>query len=73
LAETLVAELINFRPKISASGHASFGAASDWREGSHDDLLLATSMAIWFAERGEGPGLDPTFDYQAAFAAIGLA
>lgn len=70
LAETLVAELINFRPKISASGHASFGAATDWREGSHDDLLLATSMAIWFAERPKPPGLDPSFDYASAFAGV---
>jgi len=51
LAETLVAEVVNFRPKISSAGHASFGAATDWRENAHDDLLLATSLAIWFAER----------------------
>jgi len=51
LAETLVAEVVNFRPKISAAGHDSYGAASDWRENAHDDLLLATSMAVWFAER----------------------
>lgn len=51
LAETLVAEVINFRPTISAAGHDSYGAASDWRQGNHDDLLLATSLAVWFAER----------------------
>jgi len=72
LAETLVAEVVNFRPTISAAGHDSYGAASDWRQNSHDDLLLATSMAIWLAEHGRGPGLDPTFDYHAAFAAAGL-
>ena len=59
LAETLIAEVVNFRPKISAAGHDSYGAGSDWREGSHDDLLLATSMAIWYAERNGNTEVRP--------------
>lgn len=47
-SQTLVQELLNFRAKIGASGHESFGAP-DWREGSHDDLVLALSLALWYA------------------------
>lgn len=53
-AATLTAELANFRCKISASGRDTYGAgaAPDWREGAHDDLVLAVSLACWYAERG---------------------
>ena len=51
LAPTLVAELANFRASISlTTGHDSYGAAADWREGHHDDLVLATAMACWYGE-----------------------
>jgi hypothetical protein len=33
--------------KISVSGNESFEA---WRESVHDDLVLATAMAVWQAE-----------------------
>src|SRR5215211_2561431 len=47
LAELLREELLNFRIKISiASGHDSY---EHWREGDHDDLVLATAMAVWSA------------------------
>ena len=40
-------ELLNFRRKISLkSGHDSF---EHWREGLHDDLVLAAAMAVWSA------------------------
>ena len=45
-ADTLVRELLAFRAKISDSGHDSYSA---WRERDHDDLVLACSMAVWFA------------------------
>jgi hypothetical protein len=53
-AEVLTKELSNFRCKISASGHDSYaaGAAPDWRDGSHDDLVLGVALAAWWAERG---------------------
>jgi hypothetical protein len=48
-ADTLIAELQNFKANISAAGHDSYGAGSDWRVGSNDDLVLAAAMAIWCA------------------------
>lgn len=47
-ADTLTKELLNFEVRISAQGHASFGC---WRENSHDDLVLACSLALWYALR----------------------
>jgi hypothetical protein len=45
LAETLKKELLNFKVKIDpATAHDSY---SHWREGDHDDLVLATAMACW--------------------------
>jgi phage FluMu gp28-like protein len=50
-AETLKAELLNFRVKINiATGHDSYEA---WREGDHDDLVLAAAMATWKAQKPE--------------------
>jgi len=46
-AATLVTELTNFRYTLSAAGHDSYGA---WREGTHDDLVLAVALAVWFCE-----------------------
>ena len=49
LAETLKKELLNFKVKINiAAGHDSYEA---WREGDHDDLVLAVAMACWCGER----------------------
>jgi hypothetical protein len=48
-ASTLTAELQNFRAKISDSGHDSYGAGSDWREGNNDDLVLSLAMSLWGA------------------------
>ena len=45
---TLVEELLNFQVKISDVGHDSYGV---WREGVHDDLVLAVAMACWVAEK----------------------
>lgn len=50
-AATLMSELQNFKATISASGHDSYGAGSDWRTGNNDDLVLAAAMAIWCANR----------------------
>ena len=47
LAEVLREELLNFRIKINiATGHDSY---ENWREGDHDDLVLAAAMAVWSA------------------------
>jgi hypothetical protein len=49
-AATLTRELLNFKVKVTASAHESYEA---WREGIHDDLVLATALAVW---RGEYDG-----------------
>lgn len=48
-AETLARELRNFRMKISVAANAQYEA---WREGDHDDLVLAASLASWALLRG---------------------
>lgn len=44
----LSAELQNFQVKITDAANDTYGA---WREGSHDDLVLATALALWCAAR----------------------
>jgi hypothetical protein len=53
LAAVLTEELMNFRVSISAAGRERYGAGEDllWREGAHDDLVLALAMALWQAEQ----------------------
>jgi hypothetical protein len=49
LAPVLKRELLSFKVKINiATGHDSYEA---WREGDHDDLVLAVAMACWTGER----------------------
>jgi hypothetical protein len=65
MAEILVSELRNFRAKTNlVTGHESFGAGEEWRERSHDDTVLATSLACWFGET-----VDPVRQ-QAQFEAL---
>jgi hypothetical protein len=48
LAGVLRKELLNFRVKIDPkTAHDSY---SHWREGDHDDLVLATAVACWYRE-----------------------
>jgi hypothetical protein len=47
-ASTLRRELASFTYKLSDLGHDSYGS---WREGSHDDLVLAVALACWRATR----------------------
>jgi len=53
-AATLVRELETFRVKVTEAANETFGA---WREGQHDDLVLAVALAAWMGERclPEGP------------------
>jgi hypothetical protein len=56
LAGVLKEELLNFRVKVNvATAHDSYEA---WREGDHDDLVLATALACWASMR---PGPVMTF------------
>lgn len=58
LARVLTDELANFKVKVSSSGHDSYGAGDDWRDGNHDDLVLSVALACWFAEtRPRGGGV----------------
>lgn len=48
-AKTLTQELLSFRYKITQASNLTYEA---WREGAHDDLVLALSLAVWEAEKG---------------------
>jgi hypothetical protein len=57
-AKTLTDELVNFKVKISLTGHDSYGAGEDWRQGNHDDLVLALALPCWYGEnRLPGPSV----------------
>ncbi len=60
-ADALTRELLNFKVKISLAGRDSYGAGTAtldaWREGEHDDLVLAVAVACWaFIDRPERGG-----------------
>ena len=44
LAETLTRELQDFKVKITDAANDTYGV---WREGAHDDLVLAAALALW--------------------------
>ncbi len=46
--DLLTRELASFRVKMTASRNETFEA---WREREHDDLVLATALACWGAEK----------------------
>ena len=55
LGRTLAEEMRNYRVHVNLkNGRESF---IQWRESVHDDLMLATSLAVWAAKRGEIQGL----------------
>lgn len=58
-ADTLVRELQNFQVKITLAANETFGT---WREGQHDDLVLALALASWWGERNP-PAFDGMFSY----------
>jgi hypothetical protein len=47
-AKTFLQEMLNFRVRVTAAIHETFGA---WRHGEHDDLVLAVALACWQGER----------------------
>jgi hypothetical protein len=47
-AATLTKELLNFHVTINDKAHDSYGA---WREGVHDDLVLAVALAAWHGNK----------------------
>lgn len=58
-ADTLMRELQNFQVKITLAANETFG---NWREGQHDDLVLAVALASWWGERNP-PAFDGMFSY----------
>jgi hypothetical protein len=46
---TLLRELEGYQMRITAAAHILYG---QWREGEHDDLVLALALACWYGERG---------------------
>jgi hypothetical protein len=47
--QTLIDELGAFDYTISSTGHDTYG--NDWRQNAHDDLVLAVSLAVFYAEK----------------------
>jgi hypothetical protein len=47
-ARLLDKELTGMESRVSRSGHLSIGT---WREGEHDDLVMAVALACWWARR----------------------
>jgi hypothetical protein len=59
---TLVNELLAFQMKITTAGNDTYGA---WREGTHDDLVLAVGLAVWWAEHERVTiGVSPLSNYR---------
>ena len=48
LADALLEEFRDFRVRVSAAGHDSYGALG---EDEHDDLIIALCLAVWYGER----------------------
>ena len=51
--DLLLNELSTFSAKITTAPHETYEA---WREGQHDDLVLALALACWSFERAGGAG-----------------
>jgi hypothetical protein len=52
---TLVSELQTFKVKITSAANDVYG---EWREGKHDDLVLAVALACWASTH---PGVNAEF------------
>jgi len=63
-ARTLEQEFLTFQVKITAAAHETFGA---WREGQHDDLVLAVALAAWYGERAPVAGVPSVLSYGVSF------
>ncbi len=56
LSETLTKELLGFKVTFNNRNHDSYGNDSlSWRDAPHDDLVLATALACWQAEKMVNP------------------
>jgi len=57
-AKALVDELLNFKVKITVNANDTYGS---WREGVHDDLVLAVALACWYGELNKFDFVDDLF------------
>jgi hypothetical protein len=53
---TLLDELMAMQVKVSTAGNEQFGV---WREGQHDDLVLAVALACWAVGKAYPKSNDP--------------
>jgi hypothetical protein len=53
--ELLLQELRAFKVKTTPSGREQYAAGEEWRDGQHDDLVLALCIAAWHANRRAFP------------------
>jgi hypothetical protein len=51
-APVLTQELLNFQAKITTAANDTYGA---WRDGSHDDIVLALAIALWHTRQHQPP------------------
>ncbi len=63
-AATLQQELLNFEVKININATDQYGA---WREGQHDDLVLAVALSLWAALRPDPCSTLRSTSYQTAW------
>ncbi len=63
-AGTLVRELQGFQVKITEAANDTYGA---WREGAHDDLVLAVALALYVGKKRGEPLETPSWSYQSGW------
>ncbi len=68
-AKTLVRELQDFQVKITEAANDTYGA---WREGAHDDLVLAVAMALYVGKKRGAILVPPSCSYNMWGQPIGF-
>jgi hypothetical protein len=63
-AGTLVRELQDFQVKITEAANDTYGA---WREGAHDDLVLAVALALYVGKKRGEMVETPSWSYQSGW------
>jgi hypothetical protein len=48
-AATLRTELAGFQQRVTGAANLQYGT---WRDGAHDDIVLAVALAVWWGEHG---------------------
>ncbi len=61
-AQTLVRELQGFQVKITEAANDTYGA---WREGAHDDLVLAVALALYAGKKRGAPVIQGSYSFQS--------